>query len=73
MLVTQLCLTLCDPTVAHQAPLSMEFSRQEYWMGCHSLLWGIFLTQGLNLDLLHCRQILYVLNHQRSLKRQFDI
>ena len=31
----QLCLTLCDPTdcVAHQAPLSMEFSRQEYWSG----------------------------------------
>ena len=26
--------TLCDPwTVAHQAPLSMEFSRQEYWSG----------------------------------------
>ena len=30
----QLCLTLCDPmTVACQAPLSMEFSRQEYWSG----------------------------------------
>ena len=29
-----LCLTLCDPwTVAHQAPLSMEFSRQECWSG----------------------------------------
>ena len=25
--------TLCDPTVAHQAPLSMGFSRQEYWSG----------------------------------------
>ena len=34
MLVTQLCPTLCDPwTAAHQAPLSMEFSRQEYWSG----------------------------------------
>ena len=22
-------------TVAHQAPLSMRFSRQEYWSGCH--------------------------------------
>ena len=33
--VAQLCPTLCDPwTVAHQAPLSMEFSRQEYWSGC---------------------------------------
>ena len=28
----QSCLTLCDPwTVAHQAPPSMGFSRQEYW------------------------------------------
>ena len=25
-------------------------------MGCHSLLQGIFLTQGSNLGLLHCRQ-----------------
>ena len=32
--VTQLCLTLCDPwTIACQAPLSMAFSRQEYWSG----------------------------------------
>ena len=26
-----LCSTLCDPIVAHQALLSMGFSRQEYW------------------------------------------
>ena len=33
-LVTQLCLTLATPwTVACQAPLSMGFSRQEYWGG----------------------------------------
>ena len=32
--VAKLCLTLCDPwTVAHQPPLSMGFSRQEYWSG----------------------------------------
>ena len=35
-------------TVACQAPLSMEFSRQEYWSGCHLLLQGIFLTQRYN-------------------------
>ena len=45
-------------TVAHQAPLSMGFSRQ-YWSGCHALLQGIFPIQGSNLGLLHCRQILY--------------
>ena len=28
-------------------------------VGCHFLLQGIFLTQGLNWDLLHCRWILY--------------
>ena len=32
--VAQLCPTLQDPMdVAHQAPLSMGFSRQEYWSG----------------------------------------
>ena len=36
-------------------------------MGCHSLLQEIFLTQGLNPGLLHCRWILYHLSHQRSL------
>ena len=39
MLVSLLCLTLCNPMiVALQAPLSLEFSRQEYWSGGHSLL-----------------------------------
>ena len=35
MLVPQLCPTPCDLhwTVALQAPLSMEFFRQEYWSG----------------------------------------
>ena len=32
--ITQSCPTLCDPwAVAHQVPLSREFSRQEYWSG----------------------------------------
>ena len=39
-------------TAAHQAPLSMGFSRQEYWSGLHVLLQGIFPTQGSNLNLL---------------------
>ena len=34
MLVSQSCLTRCDPKdVDRPAPLSMEFSRQEYWSG----------------------------------------
>ena len=50
-------------TITRQAPLSMEFSRQEYWVGSHSLLQGIFPTQELNLDLVHHRQILHHLSY----------
>ena len=33
-IVSQSCPTLCDPMdCSPQAPLSMEFSRQEYWNG----------------------------------------
>ena len=31
--VIQLCLFATPWTIAHQAPRSMEFSRQEYWSG----------------------------------------
>ena len=33
--LVQSCLALCDPVdcTAFQAPLSVEFSRQEYWSG----------------------------------------
>ena len=50
----QLPMTLW--AIAHQAPLSMGFFRQEYWSGLYALLQGIFLTQGLKqhfLCLLH--------------------
>ena len=43
-------------TVAHQAPLSMGFSRQEYWSGLPLPSPGIFLTQGLNPGLLHWQE-----------------
>ena len=65
--VTQSCPTLCDPmVVAYQLLPSMGFSRQEYWSGLPFLLQVIFTTQGLNLGLPHCRQILYRLSHQGS-------
>ena len=38
--------------VAHQAPLSMEFSRKKTEVDFHFLLQGIFLTQGSNSRLL---------------------
>ena len=70
---TQACMLSCFSrvwlcatpwTAAHQAPLSMGFSRQEHGVGCHFLLQRIFPIQGLNPNLLHCRQILYHLCHQ---------
>ena len=45
----QLCLTLGDSMDGSPpAPLSMRFSRQEYWRGLPFLLQGIFPTQGSN-------------------------
>ena len=65
VLVTQSCPTLCPPwTVAHQAPMNRDCPDNNTGVGCHPLLQGIFLTQGSNLGLLHCRQILYHLSHQ---------
>ena len=43
-----------------------NFFKQEYWIGLPSLLQWIFLTQGFNLGLLHCRWILCHLSHQGS-------
>ena len=54
-------------TVAHQDPLSMGSSSQ---VGFHSLLQGIFLTQGLNpylLRLLHRQADPLLLSHQGSI------
>ena len=58
-LVPKSCLTLFETpwTVAHQSSLSMRFPRQEYSMGHHFFLQGIFLTQGSNPCLL---QVSYI-------------
>ena len=54
-------------TVADQAPLSLGFSRQEYWSGLPYPPPGGILTQGLNFHLLHCRRIFFLpLSHQGS-------
>ena len=47
-LVTKLCLTLATRwTVAHQAPLSMTFNRQEYWSGLPFLFPGDLPDPGI--------------------------
>ena len=50
-------------TVAYQASPSWNCPCKNTGVGCHFLLQEIFLTQGLNLGLSHCRQTLYCLNH----------
>ena len=55
--VAQSCPTLVTTwTIAHQAPLSMGFSRPKYWSGLPFPFLGIFPIQGSNLGLLHCRR-----------------
>ena len=63
VLVTQSCLTLCDPMDCSLLYPGNSPSKN-IGVSCHSLLKGIFPTQGSNLGLLHCRQILYRLSHQ---------
>ena len=58
-------------TGAHQAFLSVGFPRQAYWKACHFLLQGIFLAQGSNLCLLHCRQIPYTWASEETRKDHF--
>ena len=68
VLVAQLCPTLCDPVDCIPPGSSVHgiFPGKDTGVGCHCLLQGIFPTQGSNLGLLHCRQILYHLSHQGS-------
>ena len=61
-LVAKSCLTLSTLwTVAHQAPLSMGFSRQEHWSGVPFPPSGDLTHLGIELVslVLHCRWILY--------------
>ena len=63
------CVWFCASpwTVAYQAPLSMEFSRQEYWSG---LLFpspeDVPNPKGSVTGLPHCRQTLYCLSLQET-------
>ena len=51
---------------ALQAPLSMGFSRQEYWSGLPCPPPEDLSNTEIEPGLLHCRQILYQLSHQES-------
>ena len=66
VLVTQSCLTLCNPCKPTRLLCPWNPPHKNAGVGSYSLLQGIFSTRRLNLGLLHCRQILYSLNHQGS-------
>ena len=61
--VIQSCPTLCDLMDCSPPDSSWNSTAKNSGVGSHSLLQGIFLTQGLNTGLLHFRQILYHLSH----------
>ena len=68
VLVTQSCLTLCNPLDCSLTGSSVhgDSPGTDTGVGGHSLLQRIFPTQGMNPGLLHCRQILYSLSQQES-------
>ena len=67
----QSCLVVSDSLQSHKLGLARLLCPWNYpgkntGVGSHSLLQGIFATQGLNPGLLRCRWILYCLHHQGS-------
>ena len=67
-LVSQLRPTLCSPMDCSPPGSSVcgDSPVKNTGVGCHALLQGTSPTQGMNLGLPHCRQILYRLSHQGS-------
>ena len=60
VLVAQSYLTLCN--LMDCSLCAWDSPDKNTGVGCHFLLQGIFLNQGSNPGLLHCRQILYHLS-----------
>ena len=66
-LVAKLCLTLATPwTTARQAPLSNDFSRQEYWNGLPCPPPEDLPDPGIEPRSPALRQILYRLSYEGS-------
>ena len=68
----QLCLTLCNPMDCSPPSSSVrgDSPGKNTGVGCHALFQGLFLTQGSNPGLLHCKRILYHISHQGSPKME---
>ena len=73
LLKSAVCCALSCPTLCHPMDYSPpgfsvhgDSPGKNTGLGAYAPLQGIFPTQGLNLGLLHCRWILYLLSHQAS-------
>ena len=67
-LVTQSCLTFCNPMDCSPPGSSVhgDSPGKNTGVGCHALLQEIFPIQELSPGLPHCRRIFYHLSHQGS-------
>ena len=75
LLLAQFCLTRCNH-VDYSSPGSScpwDSPGKNTRAGNHSLLQGIFWTQGLNPSLVHSRQILHHLSYQGSLYGKYAV
>ena len=70
----QSCLTPCNPMDCSLSGSSVHgiFPGKNIGVGCHFFLQEIFLTQGLNQGLPHCRQMLYCWNHQVGFQTRYQ-
>ena len=66
--VARSCPTLCDLVDCSPPGSSVRgiFQVKDTGVGVYFRLHGIFLTQGSNPGLLHCRQVLHHLSHQEA-------
>ena len=71
----QVCPTFCNHMDCSLPDSSVHWDSpgKNNGVGCHAFLQGIFLTQRLNLCLLHCRWILYCRAPGEAPKRSYKI
>ena len=69
-LVTQSCLTLCDPMnwLLPGSSVHEDSPGKNIGVGCHALFHGNLPTKGSNPAIPHCRQILYLLSQQERIR-----
>ena len=70
--VSRVQLFVTPWTVATRLLCPRDFPGNSTGVDCHFLLQGIFETQGSNPGLPHCRQTLYCLSHQGSVRDNYS-